>query len=159
MSSLYELSNNWQQVYDMDLDEDTWLDTLDAINEDINIKVENSGRLYRSWESDAKALKSEEERLAKKRKAIENRMKSLKGYLQDNMERMKKNKIKTDLFSFNIQNNPAGTNIVDEKLIPSKYYETETVKKFDKRAMLDDLKAGQVIAGVELKQSQSLRIR
>lgn len=105
MSSLYELSNNWQQVYDMDLDEDTWLDTLDAINEDINIKVENSGRLYRSWESDAKALKSEEERLAKKRKAIENRMKSLKGYLQDNMERMKKNKIKTDLFSFNIQNN------------------------------------------------------
>lgn len=159
MSSLYELSNNWQQVYDMDLDEDTWLDTLDAINEDINIKVENSGRLYRSWESDAKALKSEEERLAKKRKAIENRMKSLKGYLQDNMERMKKNKIKTDLFSFNIQNNPAGTNIVDEKLIPSKYYETETVKKFDKRAMLDDLKVGQVIAGVELKQSQSLRIR
>lgn len=135
------------------------VDTLDAINEDINIKVENSGRLYRSWESDAKALKSEEERLAKKRKAIENRMKSLKGYLQDNMERMKKNKIKTDLFSFNIQNNPAGTNIVDEKLIPSKYYETETVKKFDKRAMLDDLKVGQVIAGVELKQSQSLRIR
>lgn len=159
MSSLYELSNNWQQVYDMDLDEDTWLDTLDAINEDVKDKIENSGRLYRSWESDAKALKSEEERLAKKRKAIENRMKSLKGYLQDNMERMKKNKIKTDLFSFNIQNNPAGTNIVDEKLIPSKYYETETVKKFDKRAMLDDLKAGQVIAGVELKQSQSLRIR
>lgn len=94
MSSLYELSNNWQQVYDMDLDEDTWLDTLDAINEDINIKVENSGRLYRSWESDAKALKSEEERLAKKRKAIENRMKSLKGYLQDNMERMKKIKLR-----------------------------------------------------------------
>lgn len=159
MSSLYDLTSNWQQVYDMDLDEDTWLDTLDAISEDVKDKAENSGRLIRSWESDAKALKNEEEHLAKKRKAIENRIKSLKGYLQDNMERMGEKKIKTDLFSFNIQNNPAGTNIVDEKLIPSKYYETETVKKFDKRAMLDDLKAGQVIAGVELKQSQSLRIR
>ena len=159
MSSLYDLSNNWQQVYDMDLDEDTWLDTLDAINEDVKDKAENSGRLIRSWESDAKALKSEEERLAKKRKAIENRIKSLKGYLQDNMERMGEKKIKTDLFSFNIQNNPAGTNIFDEQLVPNKYYETEVVKKFDKRAMLDDLKSGQVIAGVELKQSQSLRIR
>ena len=159
MSSLYDLSNNWQQVYNMDLDEDTWLDTLDAINEDVKDKAENSGRLIRSWESDAKALKSEEERLAKKRKAIENRIKSLKGYLQDNMERMGEKKIKTDLFSFNIQNNPAGTNIFDEQLVPNKYYETEVVKKFDKRAMLDDLKSGQVIAGVELKQSQSLRIR
>ena len=159
MSSLYDLSSNWQQVYDMDLDEDTWLDTLDAIHEDVKDKAENSGRLIRSWESDVKALKSEEERLAKKRKAIENRIKSLKGYLQDNMERMGEKKIKTDLFSFNIQNNPASLKLTDEKLIPEKYYTVETSRKYDNKAIKDDLKAGKVINGAELKTSQSLRIR
>ena len=159
MSSLYDLSSNWQQVYDMDLDEDTWLDTLDAIHEGVKDKAENSGRLIRSWESDAKALKSEEERLAKKRKAIEKRIKSLKGYLQDNMERMGEKKIKTDLFSFNIQNNPASLKLTDEKLIPEKYYTVETSRKYDNKAIKDDLKAGKVINGAELKTSQSLRIR
>ena len=159
MSSLYDLSSNWQQVYDMDLDEYTWLDTLDAIHEGVKDKAENSGRLIRSWESDAKALKSEEERLAKKRKAIENRIKSLKGYLQDNMERMGEKKIKTDLFSFNIQNNPASLKLTDEKLIPEKYYTVETSRKYDNKAIKDDLKAGKVINGAELKTSQSLRIR
>ena len=159
MSSLYDLTSNWQQVYDMDLDEDTWLDTLDAISEDVKDKAENSGRLIRSWESDAKALKNEEEHLANKRKAIENRIKSLKGYLQDNMERMGEKKIKTDLFSFNIQNNPASLKLTDEKLIPEKYYTVETSRKYDNKAIKDDLKAGKVINGAELKTSQSLRIR
>lgn len=157
--NLYDLTSNWQQVYDMDLDEDAWFDTLDSIDEAIEDKANNIGFVVQNLTADIEGYKKEEARLAGKRRAAENKVKSLKTYLQDNMERLDRKKIKTDLFSFNVQNNPASTKIVDENIIPSKYFETETVKKFDKRAMLDDLKQGQVIAGVEMKRTQSLRIR
>lgn len=157
--NLYDLTSNWQQVYEMDIDEETWRDTLDAIDESITDKANSIGFIIQNLNADIENYKREEKRLASKRRSAENKVKGLKAYLQDNMERLDRKQLKTDLFNFNIQNNPAGTNITDEQLIPSKYYETETVKKYDKRAMLDDLKAGQVIAGVELKQAQSLRIR
>lgn len=156
--NLYDLGTNYQNVYDMeDIDEETWTDTLNAINEAIEDKADNIARLIRSLEADAEAYKNEAERLTAKKRVAENKIKSLKVYLQDNMERLDKRKFKTELFNFNIQNNPASAEITSEDNIPEAYYTLE--KKFDKRRMAQDLKAGNQIAGAKLKQTQSLRIK
>lgn len=69
-----------------------------------------------------------------------------------------KRKFKTDLFSFNISKNPPSLTISDDTFIPKRFYE-EQDPKLDRRGLLNALKSGEEIKGVEVKQSESLRIR
>lgn len=157
--NLYDLTGNYKKVYEMDLDDETWQDTLESIDSAIEQKADGLMYVIRDLEVDVVGLKDEEARLKKKREVAERKIKRLKQYLQDNMETVGKTKFKTQLFSYNIQNNPASLKLTDEKLIPQKYYTVETSRKYDNKAIKDDLKAGKVINGAELKTSQSLRIR
>ena len=157
--NLYDLVGNYKKVYEMDLDDETWQDTLESIDSAIEQKADGVMYVIRNLEVDVIGLKDEEARLKKKREVAERKIKRLKQYLQDNMETVGKTKFKTQLFSYNIQNNPASLKLTDEKLIPQKYYTVETSRKYDNKAIKDDLKAGKVINGAELKTSQSLRIR
>ena len=73
------------------------------------------------------------------------------------MEMQGRKKVKTELFSFNIQKNTPSLEIRDEKNIDDSYYVIE--RKLNKRELLNDIKEGLIVDGVELKQSESLRIR
>ena len=157
--NLYELSDNYKRVYNMDIDDETWRDTLDSIDSEIENKADNITYVIRNLEADALAYKTEEQRFKDKRTSAEKRAKRLKQYLQDNMESLGKTNFKTQLFSYNVQRNAPSLQLTDEQLIPQKYYTVESVRKYDKQAIKDDLKAGQLINGAELKTSQSLRIR
>lgn len=157
--NLYELVGNYKKVYEMDLDDETWQDTLESIDSAIEQKADGVMYVIRNLEVDVIGLKDEEKRLKSKREVAERKIKRLKQYLQENMEAVGKTKFKTQLFAYNIQNNPASLKLTDEKLIPEKYYTVETSRKYDNKAIKDDLKAGKVINGAELKTSQSLRIR
>ena len=66
--------------------------------------------------------------------------------------------IKTDLFDFKIQKNPPAVEVTDLNLIPDTYKITQEVK-LDKKAILQDIKNGTEIKGVEIMQSEGLRIR
>ena len=157
--NLYDLVGNYKKVYEMDLDDETWQDTLESIDSAIEQKADGVMYVIRNLEVDVIGLKDEEKRLKSKREVAERKIKRLKQYLQENMEAVGKTKFKTQLFAYNIQNNPASLKLTDEKLIPEKYYTVETSRKYDNKAIKDDLKAGKVINGAELRTSQSLRIR
>lgn len=157
--NLYDLVGNYKKVYEMDLDDETWQDTLESIDSAIEQKADGVMYVIRNLEVDVIGLKDEEKRLKSKREVAERKIKRLKQYLQENMEAVGKTRFKTQLFAYNIQNNPASLKLTDEKLIPEKYYTVETSRKYDNKAIKDDLKAGKVINGAELKTSQSLRIR
>ena len=157
--NLYDLVGNYKKVYEMDLDDETWQDTLESIDSAIEQKADGVMYVIRNLEVDVIGLKDEEKRLKSKREVAERKIKRLKQYLQENMEAVGKTKFKTQLFAYNIQNNPASLKLTDEKLIPEKYYTVETSRKYDNKVIKDDLKAGKVINGAELKTSQSLRIR
>ena len=157
--NLYDLVGNYKKVYEMDLDDETWQDTLESIDSAIEQKADGVMYVIRNLEVDVIGRKDEEKRLKSKREVAERKIKRLKQYLQENMEAVGKTKFKTQLFAYNIQNNPASLKLTDEKLIPEKYYTVETSRNYDNKAIKDDLKAGKVINGAELKTSQSLRIR
>ena len=60
--NLYELSQNYLAVQEMDLDEDTLRDTLDSIGDAFEDKAENIAKLYRTVEAEEKAFEAEEKR-------------------------------------------------------------------------------------------------
>lgn len=156
--NLYELSIAFQEVQNMELDPEVMKDTLDSIEDAIENKAENIAKLIRNLESDVKAYKEEEERLKTKRQATENKVKWLKTYLEDNMKLTGKTKFKSGMFNFSIQKNPVSVNILDERIIPEEFLIPQ-LPKIDKTALKDVLKNGVEVPGVELKQTEGLRIR
>jgi predicted nucleic acid-binding Zn-ribbon protein len=81
---LYELSQNYvTQLLELadSLDQETFQDTLSSLEEAIEDKAENVAKLIKCLDSDCKAIKEEEQRLADRRKALENKISSIKEYL------------------------------------------------------------------------------
>lgn len=131
---------------------------LNEVGGEVEEKAENIAILIKNFESDVEGIKKEEERLAAKRTSAENNIKGLKTYLDTAMRATGKEKFKTKLFSFNIQNNAPSVDIKDEKLIPKEYF-IEQDPKLDRKAVLAALKEGKEIQGATIKQTKSLRIR
>jgi hypothetical protein len=160
MPKLYELSSQYNQIFYTMTEESDFEqleETLSGIEEEFEVKAENIAKLIKSLDGDAKAYKEEVDRLASRKKAIENHQDRLKAYLESNMVALGKDKIKGNVFTIAMQNNPPKAIVDIEELIPEQYksYELHIAKK----EILDDLKQGKEVPGVHMEQSQSLRIR
>jgi len=157
--NLYELSSAYQEIQTLIEDGKEGLeDTLESLNDAIEDKAVGYAKVMKNLEAQAKAIKDEEKRLAERRKSLENNIKRLKENLQEAMIFNNKKKIKTDLFSFNIQNNPPSLKVTDDLAIPKGYW-IEQEPKLNKREILEDMRQGAIVDGVEITQGESLRIR
>lgn len=157
---LYELTQSYTQLLDMadSMDQEMFRDTLQSIEEALEDKVENTAKFIRCIEVDIEAIKVEEKRLADRRKALETKVKQSKVYLQEQLELAGIDKIKRPTVTVSIQANPPSVEIVDESLIPS-FFMIPQAPQIDKKAILANLKEGQIVDGCVLKQGRSVRIR
>ena len=160
MAKLYELSTGYKNIeYLLENGEDNeeLAAVLNSLDEEIEDKAENIAKLIKNYEADIEAFKTEEKRIAERRRTLENDVKRLKEYLFNNMKLTGKTKFKSGTFSFNIAKNPPSVEITNQDIISSDYKVlTETI---DKKAILTDLKEGKDVQGAILKQNESLRIR
>ena len=160
MSSLYELKGQYLELLSMmeeGADEETIKDTLEGIEGEIEVKADNYARIIRQLESDANGLKTEIERMTDRKRALENHVSYLKNNLQDAMILTGKEKFKTELFSFGIQNNPASVVIDDPTSIPAEFLIPQE-PKVDKKSIKEYLKDNDA-NWCHLEQSRGLRIR
>lgn len=156
--NLYELSSNYRAIQEMDLDEETLRDTLDSIIGEVEPKAENIVKWIRNLKGENTAIKEEETRLKNKRIANENKIKSLGLYLEDFLKTSGLTRIKTELFTISLQNNPPSVEVYDATLIPPRYL-IEQLPVVDKQIIKELLKQGEEIPGATLKQTKGLRIR
>jgi hypothetical protein len=169
MAKLYELSEQYRKFNELvdnglsndELTEDDlqmYIDTLDSIKDAIDGKCENIAKFLRNIEGDIDAYKSEEKRLAKKRKYLENKYDGLKGYMEQMLINANIKQVKAGNFNIRFQKSPSSVEVVDEASIPNEYKEPQPAK-IVKKAILDDLKKGKVISGVLLvDDKEHLRI-
>ncbi|KAF6620527.1 siphovirus Gp157 family protein [Paenibacillus polymyxa] len=160
MSKLYELGEQYRVFNNFvdsawdndDLTEDDlqlYIETLESIEDEISNKAENIAKFMKNIEGDIKALKEEEDRLAKKRKYLQNKIEGLKSYTQAVLEVNKIDKIDAGLFKVRLQKNPPSINIVNERAIPNTYRIPQP-DKIDTKGLLAAVKQGKVVEGVEL---------
>lgn len=161
MANIYEITGNYLQVQELieqgELDAEMLQDTLEAIEGEIEVKADGYAKIMKNLQKDIDGLKAEEKRIADRRKAIENHIKSLKLNLESAMIATGKKKFKTDLFGFGIQKNPASLAIEEGTEIPADFI--KVVESVDKTALKKAVKDGLEIDGVSLVQTESLRIR
>ena len=107
--NLYELTNDWENIYQMldnpEIPEDAIMDSIEGIEGIMDIKIESMAKFVRIFDGDISIIDSEIERLKELRDSKKNRQSWLVKSIMDMMKATARPKIKTALFSFNIQKN------------------------------------------------------
>ncbi len=125
------------------------MDTIKAIDEDLEDKADNYARIIKELQAEAKKFEAEKKRLEDRQKAMENRAKLLNKHLYDSMKLTGKTKFKTGLFSFGIQKNGGLQPIdIDAKNVPDEYMHKEP----DNAKIRQALKEGKELPFVTLKE-------
>lgn len=156
---LYEIPTLYQQLLDMAEEQDSdFSEALESLEGAFEEKAENIVKIMRTLEAKEKAYKDEVDRLNGQRKTLKNRVQGLKDYLQENMNVMGKKKVESGLFTVAIQKSPKTLKIEDDQYIPEGYWIPQP-PKLDRKELLQDMKLGEEIEGVEIVQGEHVRIR
>lgn len=162
MATIYELTEAYRQLLELAEDQYTdqvvLADTMEALDGEIEAKADGYAKVISELGAKAKAIKQEEDRLADRRKAIENNVRRIKETLERSMIAMDRRKLKTDLFSFNIQKNPPSLVIDKSEEVPEEFLIPQP-SKVDNAAIKKALTGGAEFDWCHLAQSESLRIR
>lgn len=161
---LYELTGNYLKVADLleNADEEsigTLQETLDAIEDSIEVKVENTLKLMKNFEAEALAIKAEAQRLSARATAKQNEAGRLKEYVKGQLLFAGLEKMKTSLFSASIRSNPESVVITNLKSLPKKF-KVVAEPKPDLNAIKNAIKLGETVRGAKLESSgTSITIR
>ncbi|AAC79524.1 Mu Gam-like end protection [Streptococcus phage 01205] len=157
MATLYELTDQLLEIYNMDVDDETKLDTLEAIDwtTDYENKVEGYVKVIKSLEADIEARKNEKKRLDGLNKSDQSKIDKLKTALAVSMAETGQTRVDTTLFKVGFRKSEAV--VVNEEKLP-KEYQIATYKP-DKKTLKELLKSGKHIEGATLEERRNLNIR
>lgn len=182
MASIYELTSEFLTLYNLmeegEIPADVLAGALETTREELDIKVEGYCKWLKNLEADAEGLKKEEERLAARRKTIENTIKNAKKAMTDALtvalKDEKEKKVKAGTFTVRLQKNPPSV-VLDDPYVENFPEQFIKVKdpELDRKAILEALKAasaedataeakalGKELEGLaHIEQSDGIRIR
>lgn len=153
---LYDIAEIYENLENID-DEVAVAAAMDSVDAALEEKLESTAKVIRNLEAEADGLEAEEKRLKARKMAVRNRIADIKGYVQQNLEAMGKDKVTSGIFKWSIQANAPSVNILDESLIPDDYWKIE--RKPMKTEIKKAIEAGELTEGVELVRTKSLRLR
>lgn len=160
MATLYELTAHAKALYEQMSDLGLPLETIqDTIEAEIPIaeKIKSYVFVIKELEAHEAAAKAESDRIAERARKFKARSQMLKERLQEAMEAAAITKQEYPEFTVRLQKNPPSLSVVDESLIPKSFY-VEQAPKLDSRGLINHIKDGNEIKGVEIIQKTGLRI-
>ena len=157
MATLYELTGQFLEIYNMEIDDETKLDTLEAIDwtTDYENKVEGYVKVIKSLEADIEARKNEKKRLDGLNKSDQSKIDKLKAALAISMTETGQTRVDTTLFKVGFRKSEAV--IVDETKLPKEYMRAKWSPDKDKLKEL--IKNGATIKGAHIEERKNLNIR
>lgn len=174
MASLYEISDKLsaliEEAFDIETgeiyDSQEELDkAIDACELDLDTKLENIGCYIKNLEADIEAFKREEDNLYKRRKSAENKIESLKRYLDGyltacypNDEDKAKWRFKSPRVVLGFRKSTK-VEVTDLQKLDKKYLKITTNIDPDKKAIGQALKNGEEVIGAVLKQNVNLSVK
>ena len=162
--ALYELTGNYWQAMEFLTHPQNKLpiqaieDTLEGIKGEIEDKCINIAKAQKNMEATITAIKQAEDQMKKRRTTMEKRLNWLKAYLKTHMEQAGIKKIESPWFVITIRNNPQSVVVSNPDKIPDNYKSEKITQSIDRKALLADLKQGEVIAGASINRTTRLQI-
>lgn len=153
MGRLYEITQEFmefqKQLEEMDLDDQTFADTLDSAMFSIEVKVENIIKHMRTLEALAEAKKTEAKKLSESAASDLKKVEWFKQYMADNLQKAGINKLQAGVFALSFRK---GSEVVevDEEKLPEDFWIPQPPKPESKTELKKMLKNGLEIPGVSL---------
>jgi len=163
--TLYQVSDQYladlEKLNDLELDDQTFKDTLEGLTGDFELKATNVSMYVRNIEASVEAIREAEKQMSNRRKAMENKINRLKQYLKDNMIRTGITKVDCPYFQLSLRNNPEAVEVINLDEIPPEYFDIPPLPApvLNKKAVKDAIKSGIEINGARLIKNQSLQIK
>lgn len=146
--------------------ENAWFETLDGLEEAFEVKAENIAKYIKNLKAQSDALKAEEDKLFKRRKSKENKIRQLKEYMLFGMKKINLMKIDKPSALITVRNNAESVKLDDEKEFVRAAENNEILRKYLKytpeinRTLLKkSLQSGEIIPGAKLVHTQSVIIK
>lgn len=163
--TLFELSAQYLQFMELietgEVPTEAIADTFEALDGEIEIKIDNTACVIKQLLAEAAAIKEQEAALAERRKKKEAAADNLKKLLTENMQRIGKTKLDTarNLVSFR---KSTSVKIEDEAEFMAAYPQFCNIKtevSIKRKELTDRLKAGEEISGAILETKQNLQLK
>lgn len=162
---LYEIANEYRTALDSLVNEETGeldeqaIACLNGITTSLEEKGVAVASYIRNIEADRKALEDERKRLAARQEALEARIDWMKGYLQQNMEACGIKEISCPYFSVKLKKCPPSVHLTDEESVPDVYRKRKETVTIDRVKIKQDIQAGVIVTGAELRQGNTIQIK
>lgn len=143
-----------ERLLDLDLDEQTVLDTLESETGALDEKATNVVAFARSLDALADAIKAEEQRLAQRRRAVEARGERLRRYVRDAMQLAGVTRIDGPRFALSLRAGAERVVIDHVEQLPAGYLRMPPPPppEPDKPTIAAALKAGMDVPGARLER-------
>ena len=148
------------KLADLDLDEQTVADTLDAMAGDLEEKAQSVAHMVRAFEADAAAVAQWAKDAAARAKAIEARAERLRDYLEHCLEQAGIEKVEGPGIRISWRKSSAVV-IDDESQIPLSLMvcPPAPAPRPDKISIASEIKAGRDVPGAHIEARRSLQLR
>jgi hypothetical protein len=162
MAKLYEITNDFKAVLDMDIetaeDGDAMVSLLEEVKARFEDKAEGVMKIVRMTEGEVSAFKQEEERIYKARKAREKKIEWLKEYLRQNMKMTETKVVQAGTFKLMRVASKPSVLIQDETALPGDYIIRKETFSPDKMRIFEVLSGGGQVPGAALVPNEYLKV-
>ncbi len=161
MSSLYNLSAEYQALLNKDEVTDLDLLELDKLHSDIEDRVVYYAGLIQELEGKVASTKVAITNATEKKRRIEANIARLEEYVTATMISSNITKVdKSPYFDVKVRHNPPSVEVEQQEEIPAEYFSHVTEIRLDKKRVKEDIEnLGLVIPGVKLIRKVSLQIK
>lgn len=150
MSNLFDLNDNYKKVQEMDLEPDVMINTLDAIADTREEKLDNIARWIESLKRDEDFYKEKIKDLTEAKTHTKNKQQALMQYMTDVIDDAGLKQIHTKHYILRPRNYPQSVDIDKMDKLPNEFIKHKEVTAPDKKAIYKALKSGQDVPGAKL---------
>lgn len=157
---LYEIAEDFRKLFDSLSDDGLsgeQLAKLDELNQAFDTKVENCCRALRNLEAECDAVKAEEARFKKRKQALENNIKTLRGYMHHCLVMANETDVHAGPFIVSVVGTAPKVVIEKEFEVPGEFFTYEP--KLSKSDIKAALEANEDVPGCRLEAGSTLKIR
>lgn len=174
MANLYKIDSKLETLindaFDLETgevyeDEESLAKAIDECQMDLETKLENIGLYIKNLSADVEMFKKEEDNLKARRKSAENKIESLKRYLNGYLsavyprdEDRVKWKLKTPRIVLGYRKSTT-VEVPDLSKLAKKFIKKKVEESADKMAIKEALKAGEKVKGAYLQENINLSVK
>ncbi|MCT2870672.1 siphovirus Gp157 family protein [Limosilactobacillus fermentum] len=147
-----------------EIDEDIWRDTIEAIDGELEDKLDAMEHVMESYENDLAVLQKEEERrkeAVKNKKSVENRIKNFKRFMGYFLEASGKKKVTTDSHIYTLYHYKPMVYVDPDVELSEEYIKTMTYTQTspDNDKLRKAIEDGKTVKGVRLLPNNQARVK